>query len=268
MQTPCPRRLEGDPDEYQGPQDKRRQPVGIATNGQALAELWAESAGDTSTTTASHNRPESDWYIRVMGTRQPLPTARQAAKGVSLAADNAWIHIECAEALQEARHFGAASAHLVLAVEEAVKARVYYQWPALMTSMTQGQLRELLYTHRVRHGIAVYDSMSKPLRTAIALWQIDHAGRRIDRKALARIFARHTDAFPLTWAESADQDKQRGMHVDWDGRAWKTPASVTYQRRFVRCLEFVVKTRAAVGLFDEIQEDLAESGWDIEEDRL
>ena len=29
-----------------------------------------------------------------------------------------------------------------------------------------------------------------------------------------------------------------------------------YQRRFVRCLEFVVKTSAAVGHFDEIREDL------------
>jgi AbiV family abortive infection protein len=206
-----------------------------------------------------------------MGTRQPLPTARQAAKGVSLAADNAWTHIECAEALQHAGHFGAASAHLVLAVEEAVKARVYYLWPALITEMTQEELRKLLYTHRIRHGIAVYDSMSKPVRTAIALWHIDHPGKEIDRKALARILARHSEAFPLAWAENADKDKQRGMHVDWDGRRWKTPASVTeeqYQRRFVRCLDFVITTRAAVGLFDEIREDLAFSGWDIDEDRL
>jgi hypothetical protein len=41
-----------------------------------------------------------------------------------------------------------------------------------------------------------------------------------------------------------------------------------YQRRFVRCLEFVIKTNAAVGLFDEIREDLAFSGWSIDEDRL
>ncbi len=206
-----------------------------------------------------------------VGTRQPLPTPRQAAKGVGLAASNAWTHIECAEALQRVRHFGAASAHLVLAVEEAVKARVYYQWPALVASMTPKELWELLYTHRVRHGIAVLDSMSQALRTAIALWHIDHPGRRIDRKVLSRMFARHSDAFPLSWALRADRDKQRGMHVDWSGRAWITPASVTeaqYQRRYVRCLDFVLKTNAAVGLFDEIKADLAESGWDIDEDRL
>jgi AbiV family abortive infection protein len=206
-----------------------------------------------------------------VGTRQPLPTARQAAKGVGLAAYNAWTHIECAEALQKVGHFGAASAHLVLAVEEAVKARVYYQWPALVASMTPKELRELLYTHRARHGIAVFDSMSQPLRASIALWHIDHPGRRIDRKVLSRMFARHSDAFPLSWAQRADRDKQRGMHVDWGGRAWITPASVTeaqYQRRFVRCLDFVLKTNAAVGLFDEIRADLAESGWDIDEDRL
>jgi AbiV family abortive infection protein len=203
--------------------------------------------------------------------RQPLPTARQAVKGVGLAADNAWTHIECAEALKRVRYFGAASAHLVLAVEEAVKARVYYEWPELLTLMKQEQLRELLYTHRVRHRIAVYDSVTQSLHTAIALWHIDHPCKRIGRKGLARIFAPHSDALPLTWAQSADQDKQRGMHVDWNGRAWKTPATVTeaqYNRRFARCLEFVVRTTAAVGLFDAIRDDLALSGWDIDEDRL
>jgi len=203
--------------------------------------------------------------------RQLLPTARQAVRGVSLAAENAWMHIECAEALKRVRHFGAASAHLVLAVEEAVKARVYFNWPHLLQSMGQKELRELLYTHRVKHGIAVYDSMPQALSIAIALWHIDHPGKRIDRKSLARIFARHSDAFPLSWAQSADKAKQRGMHVDWDGRAWTTPANVTeaqYNRRFARSLEFVVKTTAAVGLFDEIRDDLARSGWDIDEDRL
>jgi len=206
-----------------------------------------------------------------MRTRQPLPTARHAAKGVGLAASNAWTHIECAEALQKIGHFGAASAHLVLAVEEAVKARVYYQWPALVASMTPKELRELLYTHQVRHGIAVFDSMSQPLRASIARWHIDHPGRRIDRKVLTRMFARHSDAFRISWAQRADRDKQRGMHVDWGGRAWITPASVTeaqYQGRFIRCLDFVLKTNAAIGLLDEIKADLAESGWDIDEDRL
>jgi hypothetical protein len=49
------------------------------------------------------------------------------------------------------------------------------------------------------------------------------------------------------------------------------PATVTeaqYDRRFARCIEFVVKTTAAVGLFDEIRDDLALSGWNIDEDRL
>lgn len=202
---------------------------------------------------------------------QPLPTPRQAIKGVSLAATNAWTHIQCAEALSQDRHYGAASAHLVLAVEEAVKARVFYQWPALRNAMSEQQLRDPLYTHRERHGIAVYDSVSRRLRAAVALWVIDHPGRQIDRKSLARLFARDSEAFPLSWADTADKDKQRGMHVDWDGRTWKSPADVTeaqYQRRLVRCLEFVVKTSAAVGLFDEIREDLAESGWNIDEDRL
>ena|ERR1700694_3882037 len=201
---------------------------------------------------------------------RPLPPSRQVANGLKLATDNAWTHIQCAEVLHASGHTGAASAHLVLAVEEAVKARVFYKWPELVKVMTARQLRDLLYTHPVRHGIAAFDSMPQALRVDIALWRIDHPGRDIDNKALTRLFARHSEAFPVTWAKNADKDKQRGMHVDWDGRSWKTPADITetyYRRRFVRCLEFVVKTTALVGLFDEIRDELAESGWNIDQER-
>lgn len=206
-----------------------------------------------------------------MTLRQSLPNKRQAARGVTLAAANAWTHIECAEALREARHFGAASAHLVLAVEEAVKARVFYKWPRLVRVLSSKQLRDLLYTHQVRHAIAVLDSMSPSLRRAIVLWQIDHPGTQMSRRTFASFLARHDYTFSLAWVRRADRDKQRGMHVDWDGRTWRSPAAVTeaqYQRRFVRCLEFVIKTNAAVGLFDEIRDDLVQAGWDIDEDRL
>src|SRR5690348_371645 len=165
-----------------------------------------------------------------------LPTARQAAKGVSVATHNAWTHIECAETLHGAGHFGAASAHSGLAVEEAVKARVLYQWQALLGVMTPAQLRELLSTHRVRHEIAVHDSITRPMRTAIALWHVDHPGQTIDHKSLSRLLSRHSVALPTSWADRAEREKHRGLYVDWGGRAWKTPATVTeaqYRRRFV-----------------------------------
>lgn len=215
-------------------------------------------------------RPPGRRFVGI-GYRKPLPSPQQAAKGVSLSAANAWAHIECAEALREAGYLGPASAHLVLAVEEAVKARVFYLWPALKKVMREAELRGLLYTHPVRHGIAVHDSMPRSLRTAIALWQIDHPGKSIDRKSLARLFARHAGAFPLSWAVTADRDKQRGMHVDWDGRSWRTPTSVTepqFRRRRARCVNFVLSTLAAVGEFDQVREELADGGWDINEDRM
>jgi AbiV family abortive infection protein len=197
---------------------------------------------------------------------KPLPTSTQAAAGTRLAAENAWTQVLCAQALHEAGHVGAASAHLVLAIEEAVKARVLHRWSSLVKVMTERQLRNLLYSHPVRHEIATLDSMPQALRAEIAVWRIDHPGLVMSRPTLTRLFARHPEAFPITWAKNADSERQRGMHVDWNGRSWKSPSDVTekhYQRRFGRCLEFVVKTTALVGMFDEIKDELAESGWDI-----
>jgi AbiV family abortive infection protein len=204
-----------------------------------------------------------------MPARKPLPTPRQALKGSGLAASNAWTHINCAEALHEAGYTGAGCAHLVLAVEEAVKARVLHQWQVLLKLKTDRQLRDLLYSHSVRHESATLDSMPRALRGEIALWSIDHPGQVINRRALTRLFARHPDAFPITWAKNADRERQRGMHVDWNGRSWKSPSDLTeahYTRRLRPCLEFVVKTSALVGMFDEIKDELAESGWNIDQE--
>jgi len=120
---------------------------------------------------------------------------------------------------------GPASAHLVLAIEEAVKARVFYQRATLSQGMTARELRDLLYTHPVRHGIAFTIPYRNRCEGKSNLWQVDHPGKDIDRKSLARLFARHADALPFSWARTADRDKRRGMHVDWNGRGWKTPAA-------------------------------------------
>jgi AbiV family abortive infection protein len=205
-----------------------------------------------------------------MPAQNPLPTPKQAAVGMRLAAENAWTQIRCAEVVYEAGHVGAACAHLVLAVEEAVKARVLHKWPTLVKGLTTRQLRDLLYTHPIRHEIASLDSMPQALRLEIALWRIDHPGQVPNRQALTRLFVRHPEAFPITWAKNAEEERQRGLHVDWNGRSWKSPTDFTeahYARRYARCVEFVVKTTALVGMFDEIKDELAESGWDIEQEK-
>jgi len=177
----------------------------------------------------------------------------------------------CADNLHEAGYIGPASAHLVYAIEEAAKARVLFKWPRLLKVMTKKQLSELLYTHPIRHGIVHVDSMPSALRIEIALWGLDHPGQKINPKALTRLFVRHPEAFPVTWSRNAENERQRGMHVDWDGRSWRTPANVTearYQSRYARCLEFVIATMALTGMYDEIKDELAESGWNIDlEDR-
>ena len=82
-------------------------------------------------------------------TRQPLPTVKQAKIGMRLAASNAWTHILCAQTLQDEQHLGPATAHLIYAVEEAVKARVLHRWPVLVEQMSAAALRDLLYVHQV-----------------------------------------------------------------------------------------------------------------------
>jgi AbiV family abortive infection protein len=188
---------------------------------------------------------------------------------MQLAAANAWTHMMCAENIHDAGYIGPACAHLVYAVEEAAKARALCKWSALVKVMTQKQLSEMLFTHPVRHAIAHLDSMPSALRTEIALWGLDHPGQKIDAKALTRLFVRHPEAFPVTWSRNAERERQRGMHVDWDGRSWKAPANIKeahYQNRYGRCLEFVVATMGLVGMYDEIKEELAESGWNIDLD--
>jgi AbiV family abortive infection protein len=202
-------------------------------------------------------------------TTKRLPTPRQAAVGMRLAAQNAWAHLQCAQTLQEAGYLGAASAHLVYAVEEAVKARVLLKWPALVQRMTEGQLREMLYSHQLRHAVAGVDSMSQALRAEIALWRLDHSGQVPNRAALTRLFVRHPDAFPVTWARNAERERQRGMHVDWDGRSWRSPKDASafqYERRLNRCQIFVVRTMALAGLLSEIRDDLKRIGWDIDDE--
>src|SRR5438067_726340 len=106
--------------------------------------------------------------------QRQLPSTKQAAAGMSLAADNAWDHLMCAESLHRDGRFGAASAHLIYAVEEAAKARVLHKWPALVKLLGPRDLHRLLYSHEMRQAIAGVDSMPHALRTALALWRIDH----------------------------------------------------------------------------------------------
>jgi len=189
--------------------------------------------------------------------------------GKALAISNAWTHIICAEELRGHAHLGPASTHLILAVEEAVKARVLHKWPALIEVMTVRQLEDLLYTHPVRHEIAQLDSMPRALRAEIALWTVDHPDQELNRATLTRLFVRHPEAFPVTWAKNAEVERQRGMRVDWDGRVWRSPKEITeshYSRRYGRCLEFVVRTAALVGTLDEIKDELAETGWEIDQE--
>jgi AbiV family abortive infection protein len=199
-----------------------------------------------------------------------LPSPRQAKKGIDLALANAMEHIRAADMLAAGGLYGAAKSHVILAVEEAVKARVLFKWPALKRVMTERQLRDLLYHHPTRHEIAQIDHLPRGFRTRLALWHIDNPGRGMDRRTFVRLLSRFGDTFPASWGLKADAERQRGFHVDWNGRRWLSPDEVTedqFRRRYRTCHDFVVKTLAALGFLDEMKGDLAEMGWDITEDR-
>ena len=187
-----------------------------------------------------------------------------------MAAANALDHIRAAEALARQELFGLAISHCIIAVEEAVKARVLFKWPALINEMTSKQLESLLYHHTVRHEIAQLDSLGRAFHVRLAEWRLDHPGEEIDQESFRRLYGRYVDGFPLNWARTADLERQRGLHVDWTGQRWSRPRGFTrtgYERRYRTCLDFVVSTLAVTGQLDDIADDLAADGWDVSLDR-
>lgn len=158
---------------------------------------------------------------------KPLPKAEQAYAGGEAAIFNSENLMESAKAAADKGNLGAAVSLVVLAVEEAVKARALFGF-LLATKvsapflLTDPQFRDLLHrNHALRHVLAFLQGMSSETHT---LWvsgvmPTDDKGR----EALSR------DLAAIRWLNEANLAKQRGFYVDFDGAKWLQPKDVRPQ---------------------------------------
>jgi AbiV family abortive infection protein len=145
---------------------------------------------------------------------KPIPAPTEACQGGLLAAANAEALLTAAAAASSVGSFGAAESLAVLALEEAVKARMLFA-PLFALSgasieITEQGLRALLHgprAHLLRHVIVAGQSiLLDPARTPGPL----------DDKELAA----------MNHLVTASARKERGFYVDFTADGWSTPASV------------------------------------------
>jgi AbiV family abortive infection protein len=175
-------------------------------------------------------------------TRQhrPLPTISEARLGAIAAAANATDLLAAGKTLAENRHHGPAYALLVLACEEAVKARAmqdFYQ--DMHFGLTDDELSEIVYgDHRARHAAAftliVTDTTLKLVMGRIRrLTPLQQAQHRSDLNALA-------------WLLTANALKQRGLYADLVDGYWQLPRDLTAEdvRRALKIVQPFVSISA------------------------
>lgn len=165
--------------------------------------------------------------MRNMNGGRPIPTPEQAQQGAIIAAENAEDLVEQAGALLAAsRPKGAAVSLLVVALEEAVKARTLMAMVQVARNQgsrlgfTEENLRDIIFRgHGIRHAAAFFQSMSPTMLTSMV------RGTMPDRPdELAQV---QWDIVTGEWLMKANTLKQRGIYTDFKDGAWISPRSIT-----------------------------------------
>jgi AbiV family abortive infection protein len=159
-----------------------------------------------------------------------IPSASVALAGIPIVLNSAKDHLDCAAVLAAHGQFGPARAHLILAIEEAEKARTLGQI-VLKEPLTEAEIKSRLYSHSKRHIGALRKSWSQgPTIDYIA----DSLRERLrlkptqtDAQRWESAIARHPEALPRDWPEKADELREGGLYVDLgDDDKWHSPADV------------------------------------------
>jgi len=175
-----------------------------------------------------------------------LPSATQAAKGAELALANSHRHLRCSTLLADSGEFGVATAHLVLAMEEAQKA---YTLALVASGIAPNEvgLKDMLHRHDVRHRgafldtlmMAQFDMMKHHRERLDAKYDLEGAApppnvREEYAEALlndVRALTQHSpDTDPtiaaFDWFGKAANRKNRGFYVDYADSQWLNPGDV------------------------------------------
>lgn len=151
-----------------------------------------------------------------------LPTKDECRAGIPLALDNAELHLASADALAREGVWGFAVAHLIYAVEETEKARTLGK-VALGVSLTDDELPDALYSHRVRHAGA----RNKSWTSAAVQDFIAELGRRYGKGHPEEPSEYEpAEALPLDWDEKAGPLRERGLYVDVTEEGWSSPSEM------------------------------------------
>ena len=151
-----------------------------------------------------------------------LPTPEQAQQGVSPTADNACDLLAAARSLGVAGLHGPATSLLVLALEEAQKARVLI---ALATKnddagLSQDEASDIIHwDHRLRHHAAFTASISPT--TIAKLVRPSRRDTPLQRKQF------DADMAALAWHLKANSLKERGLYVDYIKDRWHNPREIS-----------------------------------------
>jgi len=168
---------------------------------------------------------------------------RNAAAGASLLFANARQLLSSGESLAAARHYGPATALLVLGAEEALKGWLFAGYAVGLIG--SADLPEFRKNHRLRHNI-IGQIVELPSAAMTHLnvnraWISEEAStlqvedtssdellRDLAGRWLGKFF-REQQVAPNDWWSQAQALKERGLYVDCSDAGWSSPATVDVQ---------------------------------------
>ena len=174
----------------------------------------------------------------------PYLTVEEALTGAPIAFKNAQSLLAISQSAAKDRHYGAAVALHVLAVEEASKAYALFVYAAVPEEANDKFLVDIFRHHKLKHGGAaltlfwVYYGMTlKTLYEEVEEKIKQGAPPELTRKKMMKEFIATVQSWSVTddnplarimyWYKEANALKNRGFYVDWQTKTWKSPAEVT-----------------------------------------
>src|SRR2546421_197313 len=218
---------------------------------------------------------------------RPLSDESNAARGALLSLTNARRHLRVAGMLAEERLFGPASSHVILAQEELAKSYVL-TLTSTGTDIPKEMRGQVLRTHDVRHSITfgvLYGAMIQAFRVRAALRVQQRHGikdfppelrdeffseLKLELKTLdSRSRKKNPLIVLLELTAGANDLKERGLYVDFDGKRWTHPGRISQNRfdlvfevtrRLVRELGGIIRMSHKIGFqVDDSLKELLES---------